>query len=79
MLGLLYLKHALNESGLIVGARTLTGNPYDSHTLAAQLEQTRILLEAVPGDLQPKTVLADLGYRGVDAELGSVKLIHRGK
>ncbi|KVZ33449.1 IS5/IS1182 family transposase [Burkholderia ubonensis] len=78
MLGLLYLKHAFNESDLIVGARTLTGNPYDSHTLAAQLEQTRILLEAMPGDLQPKTVLADLGYRGVDAELGSVKLIHRG-
>ncbi|WP_198390867.1 transposase, partial [Burkholderia ubonensis] len=48
-------------------------------TLAAQLEQTRILLEAVPGDPQPKTVLADLGYRGVDAELGAVKLIHRGK
>ncbi|WP_080415612.1 IS5 family transposase, partial [Burkholderia ubonensis] len=67
------------KSGLIVGARTFTGNPYDGHTLAAQLEQTRILLEAVPGDPQPKTVLADLGYRGVDAELGSVKLIHRGK
>ncbi|KWN81930.1 hypothetical protein WM25_04400 [Burkholderia ubonensis] len=67
------------KSGLIVGARTFTGNPYEGHTLAAQLEQTRILLEAVPGDPQPKTVLADLGYRGVDAELGSVKLIHRGK
>ncbi|WP_063901837.1 IS5 family transposase [Burkholderia ubonensis] len=67
------------KSGLIVGARTFTGNPYDGHTLAAQLAQTRILLEAVPGDPQPKTVLADLGYRGVDAELGSVKLIHRGK
>jgi IS5 family transposase len=67
------------KSGLIVGARTFTGNPYDGHTLAAQLEQTRILLEAVPGDPQPKTVLADLGYRGVDAEFGSVKLIHRGK
>ncbi|KVD54272.1 transposase [Burkholderia ubonensis] len=67
------------KSGLIVGARTFTGNPYNGRTLAAQLEQTRILLEAVPGDPQPKTVLADLGYRGVDAELGAVKLIHRGK
>ncbi|WP_232450797.1 IS5 family transposase, partial [Burkholderia ubonensis] len=67
------------KSGLIVGARTFTGNPYDGHTLAAQLEQTRILLEGVPGEPKPKTVLADLGYRGVDAELGSVKLIHRGK
>jgi IS5 family transposase len=67
------------KSGLIVGARTFTGNPYDGHTLAAQLEQTRILLEGVPGEPKPKTVLADLGYRGVDAELGPVKLIHRGK
>ncbi|WP_257806831.1 IS5 family transposase [Burkholderia glumae] len=67
------------KSGLIVGARTFTGNPYDGHTLTAQLEQTGILLEAVPGDPKPKTVLADLGYRGVDAELGPVKLIHRGK
>jgi transposase, IS5 family len=67
------------KSGLIVGARTFTGNPYDGHTLAAQLEQTRILLEAVPGDPQPKMVLADLGYRGADAELAAVKLIHRGK
>lgn len=38
------------KSGLIVGARTFTGNPYDGHTLAAQLEQTRIPLEGVPGD-----------------------------
>ncbi|WP_420887233.1 IS5 family transposase [Burkholderia gladioli] len=67
------------KSGLIVGARSFTGNPYDGHTLAAQLEQTRILLEGVPGEPKPKTVLADLGYRGVDAELGPVKLIHRGK
>ncbi|KWC14889.1 transposase [Burkholderia ubonensis] len=67
------------KSGLIVGARTFTGNPYDGHTLAAQLEQTRILLEGVPGEPKPKTVLADLGYRGVDAELGPVKLIHCGK
>ncbi|RQU47816.1 transposase, partial [Burkholderia cenocepacia] len=38
------------KSGLIVDARTFPGNPYDRHTLTGQLEQTRILLENVPGD-----------------------------
>ncbi|KVU32641.1 hypothetical protein WK65_30640 [Burkholderia ubonensis] len=67
------------KSGLIVGARTFSGIPYDGHTLAGQLEQTRILLESVPGDPQPATVLTDLGYRGVDADIAAAKLIHRGK
>ena len=67
------------KRGLIVGARSFSGNPYDGHTLAEQLEQMRILLENVPGEPKPKTVLADLGFRGVDAELGPVQLIHRGK
>ncbi|RQR45732.1 hypothetical protein DIE19_35525 [Burkholderia sp. Bp9126] len=56
------------KSGLIVGARTFAGNAYDGHTLSAQLEQTRLLLEDVPGESKPKTMLADLGYRGADAE-----------
>lgn len=67
------------KHGLIVGARTFTGNPYDGHTLAEQLEQTRILLESVPGEPKPGTVLVDLGYRGVDAEVAPAKLVHRGK
>lgn len=67
------------KSGLIVGARTFPGNPYDGHTLAGQLEQTRILLESVPGDPKPTTVLTDLGYRGVDIEIAPAKLIHRSK
>lgn len=67
------------KSCLIVGARAFTGNPYDGHTLAAQLERTRILLEAVRGDPKPKMVLADVGYRGIDADLESARLIHRGK
>ncbi|KWC18738.1 transposase [Burkholderia ubonensis] len=67
------------KSGLIVGARTFPGNPYDGHTLAGQLEQTRILLESVPGDPKPVTVLTDLGYRGVDVDIAPAKLIHRGK
>ena len=67
------------KQGLIIGARAFPGNPYDGHTLAQQLEQNSILLQDVPGAPQPKTVLVDLGFRGVDAEVSSVRLIHRGK
>lgn len=67
------------KCGLIVGAHTFPGDPYDGHTLAGQFEQTRILLESVPGDPKPVTVLTDLGYRGVDGDIAPAKLIHRGK
>lgn len=66
-----------HRRGLIVGARTFPGNPYDGHILAAQLEQTNILLEDV-GRL-PRQVVADLGYRGVDADNPGVEIIHRGR
>ncbi|CAJ0780006.1 IS5 family transposase [Ralstonia chuxiongensis] len=68
-----------HKQGLIVGARSFPGNPYDGHTLHAQLEQTAILLEALPGSPRPKTAVVDLGFRGVDAEVAPVELIHRGK
>lgn len=48
--------------GLMVGARTFPGNPYDGHILAAQLEQTNILLEDV--GVKPTTAIVDLGFRG---------------
>jgi transposase, IS5 family len=48
--------------GLMVGARSFTGNPYDGHTLAAQLKQTRNLMQRV--GRAPKQVIMDLGYRG---------------
>lgn len=64
-------------SGLVVGARSFPGNPYDGHTLAEQLEQTRILLEDV--EAVPHTAYTDLGFRGMDGEIGEVTLIHRGK
>ncbi|SMG02936.1 Mobile element protein [Burkholderia singularis] len=67
------------QSGLIVGARIVPGNPYDGLTLAGQVEQTRLLLETVSGHPKPVAVLNDLGYRGVDAEIASTKLIDRGK
>ena len=66
-----------HKKGLIVGARTFPGNPYDGHTLAAQLEQTRILLEDMGNE--PKDVFVDLGYRGVDAGNPNVTIHHRGK
>jgi IS5 family transposase len=66
-----------HKSGLMVGARTFPGNPYDGHILAAQLEQTSILLEDV-GRI-PKEVVVDLGYRGVDHDNPDVEIIHRGK
>jgi IS5 family transposase len=65
--------------GLMVGARAFPNNPYDGHTLAEQIEQTTILLQDVPGEPKPKSVLVDLGYRGVDHELAPVQVIHRGK
>jgi IS5 family transposase len=67
------------KQGLMVGARAFPNNPYDGHTLAEQIEQTTILLQDVPGEPKPKTVLVDLGYRGVDHELAPVQVIHRGK
>jgi IS5 family transposase len=67
------------KQGLIVGARAFPGNPYDGHTLAEQLEQSSILLQDLPGAPQPKSVLVDLGFRGVDVEVSSVHFIHRGK
>lgn len=66
-----------HKSGLMVGARTFPGNPYDGHILSAQLEQTGILLEDV--GRTPKEVIVDLGYRGVDRDNPDVEIIHRGK
>ena len=55
-----------HKSGLMVGARTFPGNPYDGHLLSAQLEQTCILLEDV--GRSPKEVVVDLGFRGLDRD-----------
>jgi IS5 family transposase len=66
-----------HKSGLIVGARTFPGNPYDGHVLNQQLEQTTILLEDT--GKAPKQVIVDLGYRGVDKDNPGVEIIHRGK
>ena len=65
-----------HKRGLIVGARTFPGNPYDGHILSAQLEQTGILLEDV--GVRPTQAVVDLGYRGVDADNPGVEILHRG-
>lgn len=66
-----------HKKGLIIGARTFPGNPFDGHTLSEQLEQTRILIE--DHGTEPKQVYVDLGYRGVDHANPDVEIIHRGK
>ena len=47
----------------ILGARTLPGNPYDGHTLAAQIAQT----EQITG-VTIERAYVDRGYRGHDAD-----------
>ncbi len=66
-----------HRSGLVVGARSFPGNPYDGHILSAQLEQTNILVDQWGSS--PKEVVVDLGFRGVDQDNPSVQIIHRGK
>jgi transposase, IS5 family len=66
-----------HQTGLMVGARSFPGNPYDGHILSAILEQATNLLQDVPGKI--KVVVADLGFRGVDADNPGKQIIHRGK
>ena len=66
-----------HRQGLMVGARSFPGNPYDGHVLSAQLEQTTNLLQDI--GRRPQQVVVDLGYRGVDADNPGVEIIHRGK
>lgn len=66
-----------HKLGLMVGARSFPGNPYDGHTLAEQLEQTNTLLQDI--GVKPTTAVVDLGFRGVEAACAPVQIIHRGK
>ncbi len=52
--------------GLVVGARSFPGNPYDGDTLAEQLEQTRGLLQDV--SVEPTVAIVDLGDRGREVD-----------
>ena len=66
-----------HQHGLMVGARLFSGNPYDGHTLAEQLEQTTTLLQDI--GVTPSVAVVDLGFRGVDEACAPLQLIHRGK
>ena len=62
-----------HKEGLVVGMRSLPGNPYDRHTLHLALEQVAILTQR---QRQPKEVFVDLGYRGATVPTG-IKVYHR--
>jgi IS5 family transposase len=66
-----------HKQGLMVGARSFPGNPFDGHILSAQLEQTTNLLQDL--GRRPTQAVVDLGFRGVDADNPGVNIIHRGK
>jgi IS5 family transposase len=53
----------------VLGARALPGNPFDGHTLAAQIAQT----ERITG-VRVERAYADRGYRGHDADKARVFL-----
>ena len=60
------------KEGLVVGMRSMPGNPYDGHTLEETLEQVSIL-----ADHKPTTAIVDKGYRGV--ELVGVHILRSGQ
>ena len=66
-----------HEHGLMLGARTFAGNPYDGHILSAVLEQASNLTQDIAVTL--KHIVVDLGFRGVDADNPDKEIIHRGK
>lgn len=61
----------LNE-GLVVGMRSMPGNPYDGHTLHEALEQASILTER-----RPKIAIVDKGYKG--AAIDGVQILRSGQ
>ena len=52
-----------HKEGLVVGMRSLPGNPYDGHTLTEAIEQITLLTSQ-----KPKAVFVDIGYRGGSVE-----------
>lgn len=66
-----------HEHGLMVGARTFSGNPYDGHILSASLEQATNLMQDL--QIQIKQAVVDLSFRGVESDNPGKEIIHRGK
>ena len=66
-----------HQQGLMVGAKRFTGNPFDGHTLKAQLAQCNTLIKDAGTPI--KQAFVDLGYRGVDKDNPGVDVVHRGR
>jgi len=60
------------KEGLVVGMRSMPGNPYDGHTLGEALEQVEILADNRPG-----IAIVDKGYRGVQVQ--KVQILRSGQ
>jgi len=60
------------KEGLVVGMRSMPGNPWDGHTLAETLEQVGILADA-----RPKIAIVDKGYQGVKVD--GVRILRSGQ
>jgi transposase, IS5 family len=66
-----------HKQGLMVGAKRFSGNPFDGHTLAAQIGQCNELIKGAGTAV--KQAFVDLGYRGVDAQNPGLEVVHRGR
>jgi len=60
------------KEGLVVGCRSMPGNPYDGHTLDETIEQVEILAEQ-----RPCIAIVDKGYRGVQVD--GVQILRSGQ
>jgi IS5 family transposase len=63
------------KEGLVVGMRSMPGNPYDGHTLQETIEQVEILT-----DKRPSIAIVDKGYQGYQgAELTGTQILRSGQ
>ena len=61
-----------HKEGLVIGSRSMPGNPYDGHTLYEALEQAQIL-----SNVRPEIAVVDRGYRG--AEVDGIRILRSGQ
>lgn len=61
------------KSGVIVGMKSFTGNPYDGHTLEPALDQVEKIRTSVGGN-RPKRAVVDRGYKG-RVQIGGTQIL----